>query len=253
MSYRLPWLALVFFALAGCAANPSATTGAPVNESPSDPEPTVVSFSDYQDPFMGLNRAIFGFNDAVYRTALIPTATLYLDLVPTPVQSGIGRFFANIKTPVSSVNFLLQGQLGRSAKSVLRFGVNSTLGLAGIFDPAEAWFNLQPETTNLNDTLAGWGAGYGVYLVLPLAGPADLRNSTGRLGDYFLNPLLYLVENPERLAIQGVGGLNNFAPTALNYDELTREVEDPYLYFRNLYLQGVMRDQAYPDNDESAD
>ncbi len=208
-------------------------------------EPTVVSVADYNDPLISLNRAVYAFNDFSYRYALIPLSNGYLAVVPGPVRTGIDNVFSNIKTPIHAVNNLLQGRPERSLGSIARFGINTTVGLLGIFDPALYWFDLQPSPTLLTDTLAQWGSGYGMFLMLPLIGPSDLRNGVGRIGDYFMNPIVYLTDNPERLLLQGLDGLNTFAPLSDSYLELQAQADDPYLYFRNMYLQGIVRDAEF--------
>ncbi|MCF7837619.1 MAG: VacJ family lipoprotein [Candidatus Marinimicrobia bacterium] len=208
-------------------------------------EPHVVAHRDYRDPLLPFNRVLFTVNDALYRYMLIPVSRGYLWLVPDPVERSIGNFFQNLRTPLSAVNHLLQLQPGRMSTSTLRFAVNSTLGLLGLFDPATAWFGLEHRETGFDDTLAYYGLGYGLYLVLPLFGPSDLRDAANRVGSYFLSPIPYLTDEPVTTGLQGFDTLQDFAPAAENYRVLRRQSEDPYIFFRNLYLQGVQRDAAY--------
>lgn len=218
---------------------------APAADSDYDIEPTVVEFEDYKDPLIGFNRAIFSFNDASYRYALIPLAKGYTSYVPNPVRTGISNFYYNIKAPVYVVNNTLQLKPKAAGVNLLRFGINTTLGLLGFFDPAKAWFDLEKADTGFSDTFAHYGVGYGVYLVLPILGPSDLRSGTSALAEGFLHPIRYLVDNPERTVIQGVDYFQEFAPQAERYTALADESEDPYIFFRNLYLQGIQRDAAY--------
>jgi len=207
--------------------------------------PTVVSYPEYRDPLIWLNRGIFAFNDVSYRYLLIPLSRGYLWLTPEPVQDSIGNFFDNLKTPVLAVNHLLQWQPALLGRDLLRFGINTTVGLLGLFDPARDWGGLPRAPTDSAATLAGYGAGYGIYLVLPIFGPSDLRDSAGLVADHFLNPVVYLTDNPERTAIQGFDFFQDYAPTAENYETLRRKSEDPYIFFRNLHLQGVQRDARH--------
>jgi phospholipid-binding lipoprotein MlaA len=210
-----------------------------------DMAPHVVSYSHYSDPIEFVNRRLFSFNDVTYRFVLIPVANGYLWIMPDPVERGISNVFYTIKTPVYAVNHLLQLKPAEAGQNVLRFGINATVGLLGFFDPAKAWFGLERRETHLEDTLAGYGMGYGIYLVLPFFGPSDVRNGVSKLGGALLNPLTYLVPFPESLAVNGVDYLQDYAPQADRYPPLRRGSEDPYLFFRNLYLQGVQRDAAY--------
>lgn len=212
-----------------------------------DDEITVVSYdeSDYNDPLMGFNRAIFAFNDMSYRYALIPIAKGYRDITPDRVETGISNVFANIKAPIHIVNHLLQWQPRKAGSSTARFLINTTIGIAGIFDPAAAWFSLPKNETGFSDTLAYYGSGYGTFLVLPFVGPADLRSGTGIVADYFLNPIPYITEQPDSSYIMAGDKLQAFAPQAESYETLRAKSDDPYLFFRNMYLQGILRDQQY--------
>jgi phospholipid-binding lipoprotein MlaA len=208
-------------------------------------EPTVVSYPEYRDPLIWVNRGIFAFNDVTYRYLLIPVGKGYTRVIPDPVRTSVGNFFDNIKMPISAVNHLLQLEPQLLGRDLLRFGINTTLGLAGLFDPAKAWWGLEKADTDFDETLAGYGVGYGIYLVLPILGPSNLRNSASIVAGHFLNPVVYLLENPERSAVQGFDAFQDYAPGAERYETLREKAEDPYIFFRNLHLQGVQRDEDY--------
>ena len=208
-------------------------------------EPTVVSYRNYRDPLIGPNRFMFAFNDVTYRYLLIPLGKGYIRVVPKPVRKSVGNFFFNIKTPVYVVNDLLQAKFKPLGRNLLRFGINTTLGLLGFFDPAKAWFHLEAEENHFERTLSHYGAGYGIYLVLPILGPSDIRNSLSTVADYFLNPIIYLTEDPARTTIQASDYFQEFAPNSDRYITLRRKSDDPYIFFRNLYLQGVQRNVDY--------
>jgi phospholipid-binding lipoprotein MlaA len=208
-------------------------------------EPTVVSYPESRDPLIHVNRAIFAFNDVTYRYLLIPLGKGYMRVIPDPIHRSVGNFFYNIKMPIYAVNHLLQLEPKPMGRNLLRFGINTTVGLLGLFDPAKAWWGLEREETDFDETLAQYGAGYGLYLVLPIFGPSDLRKGTSLVVDHFLNPIIYLTENPERSVIQSYDFFQEYAPEAERYETLRRKAEDPYTFFRNLYLQGVQRDADY--------
>lgn len=210
-----------------------------------DIEPTVVGYDDYRDPLIHLNRAVFRLNDVTYRYALIPLSEAYNWGVPDPVKSSIGNFFYNIKMPIYFVNHLFQLQPEGMGRNLLRFVINSTVGLAGLFDPAAAWFELERAPTTFGDTLEGYGVGYGIYIVLPLLGPSDARAGTSLVVDYFLNPVPYLLDQPESTAVMAVDSGQRFASEAPRYLILREKAEDPYLFFRNLHLQGQLRNAEY--------
>lgn len=233
-------LALLLTLFCACAQTPQQPNTEPTAT------PTVVRFTEYYDPLIGINRAVFAFNDVAYRYALIPASKAYNGVVPSPVRTGIGNFFHNITAPVRVVNHILQLKPRPAGVNIARFLMNTTVGVFGIFDPADAWLDMKPAQTGFEQTLSRYGTGYGTYLVLPFFGPSDLRNGTGRVVDYFLNPIPYITEQPTTTAVMAFDNFQQQAPGAERYLELQREADDPYIFFRNLYLQGVQRDAAFP-------
>lgn len=205
-------------------------------------EPTVVAYENYQDPLESFNRAIFKFNDVSYRYFLSPLAKGYRKITPQPLNKGISNFFLNLREPLFSVNNLLQAEPVDSGKSLLRFGINSTVGLFGLFDPADAWFNLPRDKTSFGDTLAVYGVGYGAYLVLPLAGPSDFRSGSSIVLDYFLHPLNYLDDERTATTLKIFDRFQDNASMLDAYPQMAAETEDPYIFLRNLYLQRLQRD-----------
>jgi phospholipid-binding lipoprotein MlaA len=212
-------------------------------------QPNVVAYSDpetetgFDDPLIRLNRAIFAFNDVSYRYVLIPAARMY-QKAPAPVRTGIGNFFNNIKSPISIVNHLLQFKGREAGRETARFLINSTLGIVGIMDTAASNFDIAPDQTGMRQTLTQYGAGYGAYLVLPFIGPSNIRDGSSVFLDSLLNPLGYL-DNPESTLIRVFDNFQTFSPTAEGYLTLKAESEDPYIFMRNLHLQGRLRDAQY--------
>ncbi len=207
--------------------------------------PLVVGYDEYRDPLISINRAIFVFNDVAYRYLLIPAGTGYVNIVPDPARRGIRNIFHNIRAPIYAVNNLLQAKPRSTGKNLARFGINTTVGLLGLFDPAKNWFDIPREDTDFDETLAGFGVGYGVYLVLPFFGPSDVRNSLSTFVDYALHPVPHFTDQPLSTAIRGLDYFQEYAPDAEHYRDLHSKFEDPYIFYRNLYLQGKLRDEEY--------
>lgn len=205
-------------------------------------EPTVIAYEDYQDPLESFNRAMFKFNDVSYRYFLSPLAKGYRKITPKPVNNGIANFFLNLREPLFVVNKLLQAEPVDTGKSLLRLGINTTVGLLGLFDPADAWFNLPREKTSFGDTLAFYGVGYGAYLVLPLAGPSDFRSGSSIVLDYFLHPLNYLEDERTATGLKLFDRFQDNAEMLDAYPTMAAESEDAYIFLRNLYLQRLERD-----------
>lgn len=237
-------LGLAFLAL--CTASRGQEAQEPLlPELVEEVEPTVVGFEEeeFADPLEGLNRRIFRLNDVLYRHALIPLGRAWLDHVPSPVRTGTANFFHNLTEPLDAVNHLLQGELRRAGRNMARFAVNTTAGLLGFFDPADAWMELEAADTSLNATLAGHGVGSGPYLVVPLLGPSHLRGSLSSTVETLASPLREFAGDPEAIWLQSLDNFQANAPATTAYEDLYAQSEDPYRYFRNQFLQGERRDQ----------
>lgn len=208
-------------------------------------EPLVVSYEDYNDPLEPVNRVFFRFNDYVYRYALIPAAKGYTKAVPGSVRQSVGNAYDNIREPLNSINHLLQGEPAPAGRNLLRFVTNSTIGIFGLFDPAANWLGIEPDEARLGDTLASYNLGYGVYLVLPFIGTTDVRSGLSSLVETTIHPVRYLLDDTEASYILIFDSFQRFAPQADAYLTLYDESDDPYLMFRNQYLQGVMRDDEF--------
>ncbi|MBD1148130.1 VacJ family lipoprotein [Pelagibacterales bacterium SAG-MED31] len=139
------------------------------------------------DPLENINRTVFVFNNITDKVILEPAAKGYKKL-PAPVQSGIGNFIKNLKLPLVAVNQFLQGQGKNAAESTGRFLVNSTVGIFGLIDVADD-FGLEQKEEDFGQTLATWGVGDGFYLVLPLFGPSNLRDTTGMVMTMMTDPV----------------------------------------------------------------
>lgn len=188
------------------------------------------------DPLESFNRVMFSFNDSLYRSVLKPLAVGYR-VVPEPARISVANFINNLKTPVSSANALIQLDIENSASEFSRFLINSTIGIAGLFDPAKK-MGLLAEEEDFGQTLAHYGVGTGFYLVIPFVGSSSLRDGIGNLANNTtLNPLLSSLEAQDFLAIRLLDG-----ETILSLDDDTYEAFydssiDPYIFFRSAYVQ----------------
>jgi len=143
------------------------------------------------DPFARLNRFDYRFNARFDRTVFLPVTHAYQRL-PDPIQSGVHNFFSNLTEIDSTLNYTLQGRLGRGVRSLGRFVINSTVGLGGLLDVAGR-LHLPSRPTGFGTTLAQWGVHPSAYLVIPFYGPSTVREGLGQAVDYgtlyALNPL----------------------------------------------------------------
>ena len=217
--------------------------------------PTVVSYTPEQfgDPLESINRAIFSFNHVVYTWALNPLAKSYTYIMPDPVETGVSHFFSNLREPLNAINHLLQAQGSKMGNNLGRFLINTTVGILGFFDPADAWFDIKPQKSTLNDTLTTWNVGYGAFIVIPILGQSDIRNGLSSFTETTFAPITYVTESPQTLYIQVYDGFHEFSPKAASYETLYKESDDPYVFFRNMYMQSVLRDKEFQAVEENVE
>ena len=181
------WLACACLLLAACSAQPTRPPDAVPPRAPLPPPESSIHLllDEYADPFEGLNRRMYWFNSRLDRYLLLPVVRGYRAVMPDPFERGVRNVFRNLGEVNTFVNSVLQLKGGRAAKTLGRFLVNSTLGVAGLFDPA-THLGLGRETEDLGQTLGHWGIAPGAYLVLPVLGPSNLRDTVGLGGDYLV-------------------------------------------------------------------
>ncbi|MHC4624161.1 MAG: MlaA family lipoprotein [Planctomycetota bacterium] len=189
------------------------------------------------DPLEGVNRIMFSVNDTLYFWVVKPVTQLYTDITPKGARIGIRNFFHNLTTPVRLVNCLLQGKGDAAGTEFNRFVVNTTVGVLGFGDPALDQYGLEPVWEDLGQTQGGYGVGNGLYIVWPLLGPSTARDSVGRVGDLFLNPVFYVRPTEARIAIASVNGVNRGTFHIGEYEKFKAEAVEPYVAMREAYIQ----------------
>jgi phospholipid-binding lipoprotein MlaA len=136
------------------------------------------------DPFESINRAIYAFNTAFASTVSVPVADAYRTMLPTEVQAGVDNFFTNLREPVTIVGSALEGDYSNSGNAAMRFGINSTAGIGGLFDVATA-MDWTARPIDIGTALCRHDVATGPYLVLPLIGPSNLRDVVGLGATYW--------------------------------------------------------------------
>lgn len=142
-----------------------------------------VQTPDARDPWESMNRSVFSFNDKLDRFVLKPVATAYRDVVPSFARKGVHNFFGNLSDVWSAVNNALAGRGQETGDSISRVVVNSTVGVLGLFDVATD-LKIARHRADFGTTLGRWGVKPGPYVVLPLLGPATLREVAALPVDY---------------------------------------------------------------------
>lgn len=189
------------------------------------------------DPLRPYNRFMFGVNDRLYRWLLRPVANGYVFVVPEAARGALRRCGDNLAFPVRFVNTVLQGKLRKAGVEIARFGINSTVGILGLFDPAYDWMSLEPSDEDFGQTLGRYGVGAGWYLVLPFYGPSNLRDAFGRLPDFYLHPISYVRPTELSVGIRLFEDENYVSLHIGEYERFKDAALDPYVFFRDAYRQ----------------
>jgi phospholipid-binding lipoprotein MlaA len=197
--------------------------------------PSPASVPGTYDPWERYNRSMHRFNNAIDRGVARPLARGYVKVVPRPVRLGVSNFFNNLGQPVSAVNALLQGKPKQAAQSLGRFALNSTLGIAGVFDPASD-AQLPNRSEDFGQTLGVWGWKRSRYVELPLFGPRTVRDSFGLVADAPLSPLRQVDADKIRIPVQGLQ-LVDVRAQLLSTDSLREGAEDDYTLVRDAWSQ----------------
>ncbi len=232
----------------------------PWDDDPWDDDPWAQNARDDKtlaDPLEPLNRVFFTFNDRLYVWVLDPVARGYASTLPEDVRLCFRRFFRNLKAPVRVVNHLLQGRVRDSGTELARFTINTTVGIAGLTDPAADTFGIKQRDADLGQTLGIYGLGDGFYINWPLAGPSTLRDSVGAAGDSLVNPLSRLMAQDPRAGAAAYSGrtVNNVSLRLGEYERFTAAAFDPYIAVRDAYWQhrrSIIRDRGKEDSEVPA-
>ncbi len=191
------------------------------------------------DPLEPWNRAVFGFNDFVYKNVLDPVFLVYNTLLPSEIRQLVSNFFYNLSTPVRFVSSFMQGRFDKSFWEVSRFAVNSTAGFFGFADAASIMGMPKPSSEDFGQMFGQWGIGHGVYVVWPLLGPSSLRDTSGLLAELVVvDPVVTFVDDSAIVwTYLGYKWFHRASGIVKDYHEMTDIAIDPYSAVRNFYSQ----------------
>lgn len=219
-----PALALALLLPAACA------------QSPAGPQADTALATDPRDPLEPLNRHMLEFNLAVDDCCIRPVAMAYRDALHPWVRQRIRNVIATIEEPRIAANALLQGEPRVATETALRFVINATIGLGGMFDLAEIGGPPRRER-DFGQTLHVWGVGEGPYLMLPVAGPSNPRDLAGLVADGFMNPISYFVPFWGNMVRGVVDGVDLREQNIEALDSLRAESLDLYARLRSVWQQ----------------
>jgi len=228
----LAFMAVVVCGLAGCATRP-----------PADDPDAVADYNQTNDPLEPTNRVFYAINNGLDTVILRPAALAYRYVVPDPVRTGIHNVLANIGLPIQLTNDALEGKPRRAGDTTMRFLINTTAGVLGIFDVATKW-GYPDHDADFGMTLALWGVPEGPFLFLPVLGPSDPRDAAGFGVDIAFDPFTWIGTGPNKPAWSafkwsrfGLNAIDSRERVLDAVDSIKKTALDPYATFRSLYRQ----------------
>lgn len=230
-SQILAVVTLVALGLSACATKP-----------PADDPDALAEYKQTDDPLEPTNRVFYAINNDLDTVILRPAAQAYRYVVPEPVRNGVHNVLANIGTPIQLTNDVLEGKPRRAGDTTMRFLINTTVGVFGIFDVARKW-GYPDHDADFGMTLANWGVPEGPFLFLPVLGPSDPRDAAGFGVDIALDPFTW-VGGPHDTGLSafswtryGLNAVDSRERVLDALDQIKKTALDPYATFRSLYRQ----------------
>ncbi len=215
--------------LAACATKPPASDAAAVQE-----------YEQNDDPYEPANRVGYAINDGLDTYILAPVARAYVYAVPSAVRRPIHNVLQNLTSPALFINDVIQTKPRRAGDTFVRFVVNTTVGLGGLFDVA-ADLGYPYHDSDFGETLALWGVPEGPFLFLPVVGPSNPRDATGFGVDVAFDPLTYVPSGHGLRTLEdvriGVAAVDARSRVLKEVDSIKKTALDPYATFRSLYRQ----------------
>lgn len=221
----------------------------------SSPSPQQAASSEPFDPYEKVNRGVHTFNTGVDRVLFRPASKGYVTIIPDVMVKSFSDFADNLSMPGNAINALLQGDTKTFGNALARFFMNSTIGFAGLADPATE-FGVPQVDTDFGETLHSWGVKEGAFVMLPVLGPSTERDAAGTIVDFFLNPIDFAIRNKANnvgayaQVVQRLGDRGQFSDTI---DSILYDSADSYAQLRVIYLQNRRFELAGDDADEYLD
>jgi len=193
------------------------------------------------DPLEPFNSAMFTFNLKLDDYVLHPVASGYAKVIPQGGREAIGRALDNVRFIPRFANNAFQLRIPQAGTEVARFGINTTVGLLGLFDPADTWFGLKEQRDDLGLTIRYYGVPTGPYLMLPFFGPSTIGDTVGIIGDGFMDPLSYFVpwyvSVPTEVGQRIIEAVNYRSLHPNQFEEADRYAVDLYGAVQDAYMQ----------------
>jgi len=207
---------------------------------PASDAEAVADYNETNDPLEPTNRAVYAFDDALDTVIMKPAAQAYRFLLPQPVRNGVHNVLNNLATPVELGNDILEAKPRRAGDTTMRFLINTTVGVVGIFDVAKQW-GYPDHENDFGVTLALWGLPEGPFLYLPVFGPSDPRDAVGLGVDAAMDPFTWVGQGAIVMGLdwtrRGFSALDARERHLDDIESTKKTALDPYATFRSLYRQ----------------
>jgi phospholipid-binding lipoprotein MlaA len=241
------------------------------NAGSTDNEKLKESTTTSKECFEGLSRAMFKFNYTLDKAIFKPIAKGYRAL-PAPLRKGTGNAVNNLRSLLTASNNILQGDFKKAGNTAARFGINTTAGILGFFDPATRFGFKDEGKEDFGQTLGVWGVESGCYFVLPILGPTTTRDVVGTVGNIFIDPVYQITHNSEisngvvgngnysehnYYYYRGAGSVDFRAKNIESFDSVEENSIDLYASLKSLYLQNrnqkILNSNSTTDTQNDAD
>ncbi|MFN7038968.1 MAG: VacJ family lipoprotein [Alphaproteobacteria bacterium] len=200
-----------------------------------DDSDTPVSINN-SDPFEKYNRKIFTINQYIEKAIFKPITITYMKLLPKNIQKGVSNFVNNLYTPLSFINSALTLSLNDSLTNLWRFILNTSFGVGGFYDFASQ-AGLKNNKRDFSDTLAFYKFGKGPYIIIPILGPSNGRETIGKITDILIDPINYIPNTNFVNFRTGLIILDSYSDKIKYIDNIEKNSLDPYVTIRSLFLQ----------------
>lgn len=188
------------------------------------------------DPLEGGNRVIHYGNGYIVDYALEPVHTVWTSIFPMHFRKGFSRMARNLNMPTKFISSMFQKKFSKSGIILSRFMVNTTVGLAGFYDPADEWYELESFETNFGRTFQVWGVGRGAYVVLPVQGSSSVRDSAGIVADLATDPITYIPFFPISMAVRAFFRINEMTLNLPAIRKVYHSNYDSYRFTKHIWF-----------------
>jgi len=193
--------------------------------------------TEKSDPLKSYNIVMTKYNDMFYTNIFFPVARGYSSVVSQDIRVGISNFFYNLKFPLRFVNNLAQLKLKNTLEETEGFLINSTIGMAGLFDIAQKSFKIKKHNEDFGQTLGFYGVGSGFYVVLPFFGPSNVRDTFGLIFDTTFDPTIYYLDDEEMIVTKTLYYTNEASFKSKEYELLKQDAVELYPQLQDFYEQ----------------